>query len=225
MKHTPVITSTLALTMLLVSGTFAAEYPIESRALYSTVHLLSFFNKDHAAACKVSDSQEKDIKSKANEARRQKIWVDYLQESEKVKKSKLPDKEQYPKLRALEVKASDEMFRVYAETLRPDQIKRMKQILAQMHGMDLFEFPAVRNALKIDDKEVKGLRAAWDKWAFQYRMELEADLKANKITREEAARRAGNARNSVPDPILELLNADQRAIIVNLVGEKFTYSK
>jgi hypothetical protein len=221
MKYTPSLVVASALTLLLVGSTFAAIDPIESRALYNPNNVVGFFTKEMLAALNVSASQEKDIE--ASRDRRDKIWRQYVEENGKVRKAKLPESEMYAKIRALKVKASDDLFRVYGETLRPDQIKRMKQIVVQVHGMELFDYPSVRNALKIGDQEVKTLRAAYDKLAQEYRAELEAALKANKITREEAAKKAMSMTFSVPSRVLELLNPEQRSIIENLVGEKFEY--
>src|SRR5262245_39285541 len=111
MRHTPTIAIASALTLLLVGKAFAPIDPIESRALYNPASVLGFFSKEMVSALKVSASQEKDIE--ASKEKRNKIWVQYLQESDKLRKSKLAESEMNAKLRTLAVKASDDIFRVY----------------------------------------------------------------------------------------------------------------
>jgi hypothetical protein len=100
---------------------------------------------------------------------------------DKIFKMKGPDKE--AKIRAHYKTRADEHFKVLEQALSPGQIKRLKQIMCQQHGIVLLDFPEIQSALGLSAAQVTKLRAVYDK--------LEKDLidqvRAKKITKEEAA--------------------------------------
>jgi hypothetical protein len=213
---------TSALTLVFVGNT-SADNPAESRALYAPGCIFGFFTADAKAELKITKEQEKALK--ASEEKRQKIWQKHVEAEGKVIKAKLPKGEQNAKLRALETKVVDELFASIGETLRPEQLKRMKQIILQVKGMEIFDYPEIREALKIGDKEVKTLHAAYDKLAHEERQKLQAAVQAKKITSEEAARQAFSWTFSVPDQVRESLSKQQKRILEDLLGEKYRYGK
>jgi hypothetical protein len=161
MKFTPAIVFASVLTVLTSGNTSAND--AERRALYSSLNVLTFINKDTSAELKVTAAQEKGLQ--ASKAKRDKLWTRFAEECGKLERSKLSASEKNVKHRALETQLSDDLFKSYGETLRPEQVKRVKQIVLQVRGMEMFDYPEVREALKIGDKEVKVLRAAFDKMA------------------------------------------------------------
>jgi hypothetical protein len=193
----------------------------ESRSLYSAIGLIIFFNKEHSEELKITPAQEKALK--ASEERRQKLWRKYAEECGKITKAKMPKAEANAKFRALETQLVEDVLKVYAETLSASQIKRMKQIELQVRGMEVFDFPEVREALKIGDKEVRTLRDAYDKMARELVEVLKANVAAKRMTNEVAARIAIRMTFSVPEKVRESLNEEQKKVLEDLLGEKFTY--
>src|SRR4029077_9998918 len=109
----------------------------ERRSVYSSLNLLTFFNKETKAELKATPYQDRRLK--AGEERRQKLWQRYAEASRKVTESKLSEREKNAKERALETQLVDDLCKMYGETLRPDQVKRMKQIVLQVRGMEIFD--------------------------------------------------------------------------------------
>jgi hypothetical protein len=211
----------VALPALLASPMLAND--AEKRSLYSSGNVLNFFTDEMRAELKITAAQQRGLR--ASEERRTKIWQQYCQATGKVANSKLPEREKNTKLRALETQVVDDLFKLYGETLRPEQVKRMKQIVLQVRGMEIFDYPEIRSALKIGDKEVKELRAAYDKLAIEMVGQLRADVQAKKITAQDASRRASSMAFSVPERVRELLSKGQQRVLQDLLGEKYNYRK
>jgi hypothetical protein len=214
----------LAATLALSFTAAACAGDADKQCMYCGINLLTFVSNDELRAdVKITLDQERSLKG--SEERRNAIWRQYCQDNGKLVNSKLPEREKNAKMRTLETQLVNDLFKVYGEILWPAQIKRMKQILLQARGIEVFEYSEIRSALKIGDKEVKELHAAWDKWAYERRLQLQADVAAKKITNEEAARLAGSAARSVPRKVRELLSAEQQKILEDLLGDKFVYKK
>jgi hypothetical protein len=211
----------LALTPLLANAMLAND--AEKRSLYSSLNVLTFFTDEMKAELKITADQQRGLK--ASEERRNKIWQRYAQAIGKVANSTTPEREKNAKLRALETQAVDDLFKVYGETLRPAQVKRMKQIVLQVRGMEIFDYPEVRAALKIGDKEVRELRAAYDKLAIKMVAQLRAEVQAKKISAQDAARKASSMSHSVPESVRESLSKEQQGVLEDLLGEKYNYKK
>jgi hypothetical protein len=209
----------MALPLLLASLTLAND--AESRSLYPCVNVLTFFNKEMKAELKIGLDQERLLK--ASEARRDKIWKQYCQATDKVQKSTLSAREKNAQLRALETQVVEDLFQVYGEALQPEQLKRMKQIVLQVRGMEIFDYPEIRKSLKIGDKEVRQLNDAWNKLASEMATQLKADVAAKKISQNEAARQAWSMRVGVPERVRQLLSQSQQKVLNDLLGEKYNY--
>jgi hypothetical protein len=215
---------------LVLVCTAATAADSDKPALYSVVDLQNFFGfgrnqdrQDRAVDLKITPEQQQALK--ATKDQRDKIGRQFSDEAVKIQQAKLSAVERNTKLRALNERMSDEFFKVYADTLQPEQIKRMKQIILQSHGMTLFDLPEVRDALKIGDKEVKQLRDAYDKLAKESLAQWQADIKAKKITQKDAAGNAFLMSHSVPDKVRTLLSTNQQKVLDDLIGEKFTPTK
>jgi hypothetical protein len=209
----------VTLLSLLAGSTHAGD--ADNSCMYSVANIYSFFNDQLRAELKVTTDQQRGLD--ASRDRRDAIWREYIQARQKVINSNLPEREKNPKLRAQEIQAVDDMCKVYSETLRSEQVKRMKQIVLQMRGIAIFEFPEVQKALKIGDAEAKQLHNAWDKWARDAGAQLNEDVAAKKITKQQAGTKAGNLTRSVPKEIRESLSREQRRVLDDLLGEKFNY--
>jgi hypothetical protein len=220
----PIMISTcrfiLATTLtLLLSCAALADDDAQKRSLYCPVNILGFFTKDTKAELRISRDQEKRIA--ASHDKQSKIWRQYVDATVKVQKAKLSQRDENAKLRVLETQVAEELFKMYAEILRPEQLKRMRQIVLQVRGMELFDHPEIRDALQLEEEDIKVLRAAYDGQMH----ELAADVEAKKITLEDAARISSSMSFSVPDRVRESLSKEQRKILEDLLGEKYNYGK
>jgi hypothetical protein len=173
------------------------------------------------AELKITPEQWKSVQSL--DAKRGKIWERYVAEDVKLSKLKLLEKEENAKHRVLVTQVVDELYKTYGESLKPEQVKRMKQVDLQVRGMEIFDHAEVRSALKLSDKDVKALHDAYDAAARQMFEQLQADVRAKRITQQQAAKAATNFRFGVADKPRALLNGDQRKILDDLLGEKYVY--
>ena len=210
-----------AITLSCSGAAFAGE--AEKRCVYSALNILTFFDDQMRAELKITPDQDRSLKG--GEDRRQQLWRQYSQACGQVANSKLFEGEKNAKLRALETKLVDDLCKIYSETLWPTQLKRMKQIVLQVRGMEMFDYPEIRSALKIGDKEVRELQSAYGKLATEYAAQLRADVDAKKITNQEAAQKAMRLTFSVPKKVRELLSKEQQKILDDLLGEKYVYKK
>ncbi|HEV3143924.1 MAG TPA: hypothetical protein VGZ47_08585 [Gemmataceae bacterium] len=211
-----------ALTAFLASGALAND--AEKTSMYPSVNVLTFFgNEEQRAELKITPDQQRSLDGSAD--RRDKLWRENCLALGKIVNSNLPEREKNAKLRALENQVVDDLFKVYAETLWPKQMKRMKQIMLQFRGMAIFDYPEIQKALKIGDREVKELHSAWDKWASETMAQLQADVAAKKITNQEASWKAGAYARSVPEKVRESLSKQQKRVLEDLLGDKFSYKK
>ena len=209
----------VTLSFLLAGATCAGD--ADNSCMYNLASIHSFFNDQLRAELKVTADQQRGLD--ASRERRDAIWREHIQARQKVINSNLSERDKNAKLRAQEIQAVDDMCKVYGETLRPEQLKRMKQIVLQMRGIAIFEFPEVQKALKIGNAEAEQLHDAWNKWAREAGAQLNEDVAAKKITKQQAGTKAGNLIRSVPPEIRETLSREQRRVLDNLLGEKFNY--
>ena len=140
-----------------------------------------------------------------------------------LRKLQLPEKESDAKHRAIETQTVDDLYKTYGDSLTGEQVKRLKQIELQVRGMDIFDHAEIRTGMKLSDKDVKALRSAYEAAAKAENNRIQAELKAKRITPQQAAKAASNFTFSVPDKVRDLLSRDQRAFLDDLLGEKRIY--
>jgi hypothetical protein len=221
MKFAPAVVFASALT-LLSAGVAPADFdPPEASGLYSTVNVLNFFTPDLRAELKVTPEQQRGLETIDN--LRGGIWRRYCQEKEEVRKLGLPDKEKWSRFRGLDTWCSAELFQLYGRVLTPTQINRMRQIVLQIRGMEIFDHVEIREALKIGDKEVRALKDAYNEFARDEMKALLAAVEAKTLDRKDAARRASLATFGVPERVRKVLNKEQQRVLDSILGEKYTY--
>jgi hypothetical protein len=208
----------LAFWLVLVASVFG-EVDADKNSLYIPGNVQNFFDKNTKAELNITSEQEKALR--ATQSNRDKIWRAFVDESLQLQLSTAPAAEKGTKLRKMQRKTSDDLFLSYEEVLRPEQLKRMKQIVLQIRAMGIFDYQEVRDTLKIGDKEVKAMQAAFGKLL----AEINADLKAKKITLDEASKRTVSLQTGVPDKAREPLSQEQKNALNDLLGEKFDFNK
>src|SRR5262249_36930349 len=124
-----------------------------------------------------------------------------------------PDKE--VKVRALTKQRAEELFGWLNETLKPEQIKRLKQIMLQQQGMAVLDHPEILEVLKLNGEQVKNLKAIFEK----ARNDLAARAQAGRISRQDAAKQFKAMRFGVPDKVRQAPTEQQRKTLKELLGE------
>jgi hypothetical protein len=195
--------------------------PPESFGLYPIVVVLDFFTPGMDTELGVTAEQKRGLESL--DELRGGIWRQLLRDEEAVRKLNLPPKERSARLRALDTGASAELFRLYGRVLRPDQVARMRQICLQVRGMEIFDHVEIREALKVGDKEVRALKAAYDEYARDEMKKLRAAVDEKRLAPKDAAREASLATHGVPDRVRKVLSKEQQRVLDSVLGEKYTY--
>jgi hypothetical protein len=119
-------------------------------------------------------------------------------------------------LQALEKANFDGMCELLARTLSPEQMRRMKQIILQESGMELFDHREIRDALNLKPDQVKRLKAIHG----QLLKEISGGG-GGKYSKEEVGRRFGALMKGVPDRVRAALSEGQRKRLQELIGDQF----
>jgi hypothetical protein len=110
----------------------------------------------------------------------------------------------------------DAMYEYLAGKLKPEQILRMKQLMRQESGMDIFEHKEIRDALNLKAAEIPKLRKIHD----QLLKEISGGGNG-KYTKEEVGKRFGALLKGVPGKVRAALTEEQRKKLQELIGDQF----
>jgi hypothetical protein len=180
---------------------------------YSAVNIWSLLNNPQAKKeLKITTDQEKGIQASVDKWQKASS-----RDADTIYKWSGPGKE--AKIRALTKQRAEELFGWLGQTLRPEQIKRLKQIMLQQHGMSVLDHPEIRAVLKLDDAQVKHLKAIFEK----ARNDLAARAQAGKISRQDGAKQFHALGFGVPDQVREALTEQQRQTLKDLLGEPYPF--
>jgi Spy/CpxP family protein refolding chaperone len=121
-------------------------------------------------------------------------------------------REERQKQREERAKAND---KAVAEILKPEQVKRLKQISLQRRGARAFGDAEVADALKLTDEQTDKIKAIQE----DVGKEL-GDLRRGG-DREEARKKAETLRKAAGEKAMNLLTAEQKTKWKELTGEPF----
>jgi hypothetical protein len=107
-----------------------------------------------------------------------------------------------------------DMFNALAAPLRPEQVKRLKQILHQEKGSALLEHPYIRAIMNISDEQNSQLKAIHT----SLQKALVEQVNAGKIPRYDASKYDQLRLKRIPPEVQEALSPDQRRILKDLLG-------
>jgi hypothetical protein len=116
----------------------------------------------------------------------------------------------------LEKAQIEAMFVYLASTLNVNQIKRMKQLMRQESGMDIFDHKEIRDQLGLNNEDVKKLR----KIHGQLGSEINSAMLTGKFSKEEISKRYDGIHKGVPDRVRAGLNAEQQKKLQELIGDQ-----
>lgn len=126
-----------------------------------------------------------------------------------------------------ELKITEEQLKKYeelqkkalADSLTPEQLKRLKQIQLQQRGIQAFQDPEVQTTLKMtDDQKEKVKTIAEDAGKDMRELFKNAGGGGN---REEMAKKFAAYRKEVMDKTTSVLSEDQKKTWKDMVGEPF----
>lgn len=125
-----------------------------------------------------------------------------------------------------ELKITEEQLKKYeelqkkalADSLSPEQLKRLKQIQLQQRGAQAFQDPEVQTALKMTDEQKEKVKTI----AEDARKDMgELFKNAGGGNREEAMKKFAAFRKEVMDKTTSVLTDDQKKSWKDMVGEPF----
>ncbi len=125
----------------------------------------------------------------------------------------------FPKMTELRKTMSADLEKALANVLKPEQIKRAKQIQVQAAGLAAFSMDDVQTALKLSDKQMDDVK--------QEEKDLQSDTRdvfqaaqGDQTKMADARKKIQTMRADSIDKIVEGMSADQKKTWTDLTGEK-----
>jgi hypothetical protein len=116
-------------------------------------------------------------------------------------------------------KSRDEMEAAVLGALKPDQAKRLKQVLLQSAGLNAFSREDVQSALKLTDAQKKDIKETSDELQKDVQ-ELFKDTQGDREKIGAAGRKAREMSTSTAEKIVKGLTDDQKKAWKDLTGDK-----
>jgi hypothetical protein len=166
-----------------------------------------------------NESVQKELSIDKDQVEKVKEAVQQVQDKHKDEFAKLRDlsqEERRTKGRELNTTVSTELLKAAGEVLKPDQIKRLKQIELQQIGAQAFSKPEVQTALSLKDDQKEKIKSI-----------TEASAKEMQELRQDRANAQGNRekmtaiRKETTEKVQAVLTDDQKKAWKDLTGEPF----
>ncbi len=126
----------------------------------------------------------------------------------------------FPKMMELFKSVSEDVDKAVPEVLKPDQRKRLNQLLVQRSGINAFSKDDVKSALKLTDKQEKDIQTTLDELK-KDREDLFKDVGEDQEKRAEARKKVQAMQKEAMDKIVEGFSDDQKKTWKYLTGDKF----
>jgi hypothetical protein len=139
--------------------------------------------------------------------------VDALAQKLKDEREAAIDKGEKPDL----AKMVEKMDKAVAAFLKPEQLKRLKEIQLQVGGARVFNNPELVKEMKITDAQQKKLKELQDETAAEVKKIYEKDAES----RDEARKKVTELNNKVREKIIDLMEGEQKEKWKEKVGEPF----
>jgi hypothetical protein len=104
-----------------------------------------------------------------------------------------------------------------AEILKPDQMKRVKQISRQLAGVQAFTSPEVASEIKLTDEQKEKIKEIQ-----QQMFEQRREIFENTPDRAEAGKKMQELNKTAAEKVVGQLNAEQKTKWKELTGKPFT---
>jgi hypothetical protein len=125
----------------------------------------------------------------------------------------LPQEERGPKMQEMAKEAETAL----AEILKPEQVKRLKQIVLQVSGLGAFASPAVKTGLSLTDEQQEKIKAI----AGEVMTENQGVRQGDGTAEEKQKKVAENNKNALAK-VKDLLTAEQKTKWTEMVGAPYT---
>jgi hypothetical protein len=170
-------------------------------------------NKDVQKELNLSDEQAEKAKKTTDE-----VQAKHKDESDKIRE--LPREDQRAKRTELGQKVEEETIKALADTLKPEQVKRLEQIVLQQaarrQGPGVFLTPKVEKALSLSDKQKDDLKTMSEDYRKQAREAFQPGTPRNDETRKKMA----EMRKEAMDNALKVLDDKQKQEWQELTGKE-----
>jgi hypothetical protein len=200
-------TAVLALALVFVAGSGLAQPLSGPRRVGAATPLLR--SPDVQKELALTDDQRDKVLVLV-----QKMADKYRPEFDKLKNA--PAEERQAKSVQLHVKRLDETGKVLVQILRPEQLKRLGQLLVQAQGVDAFIDPEVQEALRLTDEQ----RAKVKELVAEYQKES-GDVFRSRSTNEEAEQQMSALKKRWMEKAVALLTDGQKKTWKELSGKPF----
>jgi Spy/CpxP family protein refolding chaperone len=196
----------------LVAHLASAQQPRGGRGGFGLAGL--FQNKDVQKELNLTDDQIEKAKKVSEE-----VTAKYKEESDKIRD--LPREEQGAKRMELGAKIREDELKGLADVLKPEQTKRLKQILlqqtAQFRGPGVFLTPEVEKALNLTDKQKEDLKTMSEDLGKQMREAFQGGFN------EETRKKIAELRKEAMDNAMKVLDDKQKKEWEELTGKPFEF--
>jgi hypothetical protein len=129
-----------------------------------------------------------------------------------------PDKD--ARARVYAAQRADELFRSLRRVLSPEQLKRLKQIMLQQWGILLFDFPEIREALRLSAQGAEKLHKIHEDEINA----LATRVRDGKLPQPEGANQYKALTRGVSAWVRSALTEEQRQILDDLLGAPYPFS-
>jgi hypothetical protein len=216
MRSTRVFFVASALSVLVAAPGRADDYPVKSAPLYKAMGVMTkLADKKVRADLKLTPAQDKAVVAVVTGR-----W-EWFKDVKQEELAKITGPERDEKIRALYTQRADQTFAAAGKVLKPEQTARLKQIMLQEYGITLFDYPEVRQALKLDAAQVKQLHEVHEK----VKAEVGKEISSGKMTRAEANKKWNAVIFGVPNQVREVLTDGQRKKLDELLGDPFAFNQ
>ena len=170
-----------------------------------------------------NEGVQKELKLDGDQLEKAKAAVQKVQEKHQDEFAKLQDlsrEEQGAKRAALQQTVSAESFKELDSILKPDQIKRLKQIQLQQSGINAFTDPEVEKGLKLNNAQKEKIKTIAADAAAQ-RGELRQGGGGGDF--QEMIKKMAAMQKENMERVMSVLDADQKQAWKELVGQPFEF--
>ena len=171
---------------------------------------------------------QQELKLDNEQVEKAKAAIDKVREKHSDDRAKLQDlsqEERRAKSRAITQAVSEETLKALENVLKPEQIKRFKQIELQRRGVEAFTEPEVQKALKLTGEQKEKIKTiAAD--AAQERRELfqgggNRDQSGANRGGKEAQKKLAVLRKATMEKVAAVLTDDQKQSWKDMIGQPF----
>ncbi len=171
-----------------------------------------------------NEGVQKELKLDGDQLEKAKAAVQKIQEKHQDEFAKLQDlsrEERGAKMGAIQQTISAETFKELDSILKPNQIKRLKQIQLQQSGVNAFTNPEVEKALKLDNAQKEKIKTIIGDAASQRRELFQGGGGGGDF--QEMAKKMAAVQKENMDKVTATLSDDQKQAWKELVGQPFEF--